>query len=274
MSGWTGLGAGQVFTSDNHHGNETPGIWKAGALQWHLRNHHSAGGAEIPVFAFGAAGDTGVVGDWDGDGIRTAGVWRVSGGLIWWYLTNGHNGSTWHSFAFGLYGGGYYDVPIVGDWDGDGHDSVGITRFVGGGLQWHLKNTLDAGPAPIIRNYGSLTDFAIPGDWDGDGDDTLGIWRLAGNSVIQWHLRNDLQELGAETIVNFGQWIPTYDRPIAGDWDGDGDHTTGITRNGGDGLQQWHLKNDLSGGSAPWYSYGLNSPDKAVRGDWDNATPP
>jgi endoglucanase len=273
MSGRTGFAAGQSWASDNQQGNETPGIWRP-SMQWHLRNRHSPGGADITPFLFGVSGDKGLVGDWDGDGIRTAGVWRVQGGLIWWYLSNSHNGATWLSFPFGQYGGGYYDVPVVGDWDGDGHDSVGITRVVNGQLQWHLKNTLDAGAAPIVRYYGALTDSAIPGDWDGDGDDMLGIWRLSGG-VIQWHLRNDLEEGGAQIVVNYGQWAPTWDRPIAGDWNGDGTHTLGIVRDTAVYLQ-WHLKECLCPGAAPSpYYYGqVSTQDREVRGDWDNQSLP
>jgi SpoIID/LytB domain protein len=46
--------------------------------------------------------------------------------------------------------------PLVGDWDGDGKDSVGLYR---GGV-WSLRNVLSAGPADLTLRYGLAGDVA------------------------------------------------------------------------------------------------------------------
>jgi hypothetical protein len=57
-----------------------------GVLTWLLRNSNSAGGPDIPAFAYGAVGNTPVTGDWNADGITTVGVYDpVSAG---WKLRN------------------------------------------------------------------------------------------------------------------------------------------------------------------------------------------
>jgi hypothetical protein len=87
--------------------------------------------------------------------------------------------ATWHLrtragdptvFSFGTPGA----VPLMGDWDGDGIDTVGTydppTTTV------TLRNANDAGPADIAFTLGQPGDAAIAGDFDGDGVDTIGSW--------------------------------------------------------------------------------------------------
>src|SRR5205823_1241536 len=76
---------------------------------------------------FGQPGDLAIVGDWNGDGIDTPGVFRpaTTGTFL---LTNSiANNSTPPAdivFNFGTTG----DLPIAGDWDGDGIDTPGVFR--------------------------------------------------------------------------------------------------------------------------------------------------
>ncbi|HSR23682.1 MAG TPA: SpoIID/LytB domain-containing protein, partial [Candidatus Eisenbacteria bacterium] len=76
--------------------------------------------------------------------------------------------------------GGPGAQPIVGDWNGDGHDDLG----------WYKDGNvaLDMGGANVLRfRYGSAGDVAVVGDWNGDGRDEIGIVR--GNV---WYLRKSL----------------------------------------------------------------------------------
>ena len=65
------------------------------------------------------------------------------------------------------------DVVLVGDWDGDLKDTLGVRR----GNQYLLKNTTTTGYADIVFGYGESTDEAFVGDFNGDGKDTIGIRR-------------------------------------------------------------------------------------------------
>ena len=71
-------------------------------------------------------------------------------------------------YRFGLPG----DVPIAGDWDGNGTDSYGIYRS-----PWFaVANTL-GGPATTYAKYGLAGDRPMAGDWNDDGKDTVGVGR-------------------------------------------------------------------------------------------------
>ena len=65
------------------------------------------------------------------------------------------------------------DVPVGGDWDGDGTDTVGVFRQ--GNV--YLRNTNTSGIGEVNFAYGDVGDVPLGGDWDGDGTDTVGVAR-------------------------------------------------------------------------------------------------
>jgi hypothetical protein len=70
---------------------------------------------------FGAAGDTPIVGDWNGDGIDDIGVFRSSTNTFFF----DRQPTTSVTYP------PYRQLPVVGDWNGDGVDSVGVVRRLG-----------------------------------------------------------------------------------------------------------------------------------------------
>lgn len=151
------------------------------------------------------------------------------------------------------------DIPVVGDWDGDGIDSIGVYRQSTG--QFFLKNANSTG-APIVYQLtlGIPGDVPISGDWDGDGRDGVGVFRPS-NGLI--YLRNALTTGFADFTMVFG--IPN-DRPVAGDWNGNGKDTIGVYRNG-----VFYLTNTTCN-CAPTahYQFGLGIPgDVPFAGDWN-----
>jgi parallel beta-helix repeat protein len=70
------------------------------------------------------------------------------------------------------------DLPIIGDWDGDGDDNIGLYRPGSTTGVFYLDIDNDGGSADIVTpEYGDLGDIPIAGDWDGDGDDNIGVYR-------------------------------------------------------------------------------------------------
>ena len=63
----------------------------------------------------------------------------------------------------------------MGDWDGDGKDTLAVRR----GNIYYVRNSLTTGRADTQITYGNPGDQVLVGDWDGDGKDTFGVWRLA-----------------------------------------------------------------------------------------------
>ncbi|MBP5621951.1 MAG: hypothetical protein J6X44_08050 [Thermoguttaceae bacterium] len=82
------------------------------------------------VFEYGRDGDVAITGDWNGDGIAEIGVYRNGK----WLLDVNGNGE-WDSgdkiFALDADDDPRSITPIVGDWDGDGRDEIGVYRETG-----------------------------------------------------------------------------------------------------------------------------------------------
>jgi hypothetical protein len=72
---------------------------------------------------------------------------------------------------FGIAG----DRPVVGDWNGDGTETIGVYRSPS--ATFYLVNSNVFGSTPIVVLYGSPGDNPLPGDWIGQGHDTIGIIR-------------------------------------------------------------------------------------------------
>ena len=66
-------------------------------------------------------------------------------------------------------------MPVVGDWDGDGGDDIGI--FHPATREWVLRDSASAGPADRRFGYGGAGDVPVVGDWNGDGVDGIGVYR-------------------------------------------------------------------------------------------------
>jgi len=144
------------------------------------------------------------------------------------------------------------DLPVVGDWDGDGVDTLGVFRD---GV-FYLRNSNSSGYADITFGYGLPGDKPIAGDWNADGIDTVGVFR---NGVF--YLRNS--NTTGYAHITFGYGL-AGDLPMSGDWDVDGVDTVGVFRNG-----VFYLRNSNSTGYADvTFGYGMPG-DRPIVGDWD-----
>ncbi len=186
------------------------GLVDTSAGRWHLRH----GSGTVSSFYFGNPGDYPIMGDWDGDGVRTPGMYRQSDGYV--YLRNSNTqGVADLRFFFGNPG----DVPIAGDFDGDGFDTVSIYRP--SNQTFYIINALGAddgglGAAEFSYVFGNPGDKPFVGDFDGDGIDTVGLHRESTGLV---YFRNTHTQGIADNQFIFGD---PGDRLIAGDWTGNG----------------------------------------------------
>ncbi|MEV4820598.1 VCBS repeat-containing protein, partial [Micromonospora sp. NPDC049274] len=157
-------------------------------------------------------------------------------------------------------GPGSEDVPISGDWDGDGVETVGVFRP--SNSTFYLRN-INGGDATSIFKFGHgpSGDIPVAGDWDNDGKDTVGVFR-PGTSTF--YLTNGTTSTDATFKFGHG---PSGDRPVAGDWDNDGRDTVGVFR---PGTSTWYLTNGTTSTDATFKFGHGPSGDRPVAGDWDN----
>ena len=110
MSVVAAIGAPAALAADD---GEQVGFANPASGRWIL------GGTED--FFFGVKNDIPFLGDWDGNGTDTPGLYRAKSGFA--YVRNTRDtGVADASWFMGNPG----DIPIVGDWDGDGKDSFGV----------------------------------------------------------------------------------------------------------------------------------------------------
>ncbi len=184
--------------------------------------------------AFGASTDRPVIGDWNGDGSDDVGVWRPSdrkfrldgNGNAIWEATGGDTTTA----AFGASA----DLPVAGDWNSDGKDEVGVWRpsthqfmlDANGNGRWDGT----AGRDTLTAAFGVSTDRPVVGDWNGDGKDEVGVWRPSTRQFMLDTNGNGRWDgtAGRDTLT--GAFGTSADRPVSGDWNGDGQDDVGVWR--------------------------------------------
>ncbi|MCA9143668.1 MAG: carboxypeptidase regulatory-like domain-containing protein [Planctomycetaceae bacterium] len=123
-----------------------------------------------------------------------------------------------HVFRFGS----GKDVPVTGDWNGDGIRAIGIYRD--GSWQLDLDGDGRWSSNDAIVQFGQTGDIPIVGDFDGNGVEEIGVYRAG-----QWMIDSDGdRELTAhDRVFEMGG---EGDLPVVGDWNGDGVDEPGLYR--------------------------------------------
>jgi hypothetical protein len=193
-------------------GVDTPGLYRRSDGFVYLRNANTQGVADIRFF-FGNPGDLPLPGDFNGDGCDTVSIYRPSEARTFIINELGANegglGEAELDYVFGNPG----DVPFVGDFDGDGIDTVGLHRESTGFA--YFRNSHTQGIADKEFFYGDPGDQIRAGDWTGDGMDTVGLFR---SDEARFYLKFANEQGPADIDFLFGEpgWIPVRGRFAAG----------------------------------------------------------
>jgi hypothetical protein len=222
---------------------------------------------------FGLDGDYPVAGDWTGSGVSRIGVFRPAQGA--WFLDLNNNG-TWDGvsggdgvFSFGLPG----DIPVVGDWNGNGIAKFGVFRCPSSGvctfvLDYAGKQAFDPSTAQFL-SYGLPGDYPVANNWNGviGGADEIGVFRcpkVGQPGVCTWYVNSTGTGFYSSSDMQYTYGLPG-DLPIVGNWNGTGRKRIGVFRSGTVIL-------NVSGSNVYDYtdqitSFGLPG-DKPVFGNW------
>jgi hypothetical protein len=187
-----------------------------------------------------------------------------------WSLRNSNTPGDPNAGVFQYGGVGW--IGVVGDWDGNGSQTVGVVDPLGdldpNNLTWFLRNSNSAGAPDIAPfNFGSRGWIPVVGDWTGSGYTGIGAFDPR---TATWYLRDTASPGPPDFVFQYGGagWIP-----VVGDWNGDGRDTVGVVDPTGStdaGNLVWYLRNSNSAGApdiAP-FSYGPRG-WTPISGDWN-----
>jgi protocatechuate 3,4-dioxygenase beta subunit len=112
------------------------------------------------------------------------------------------------------------DVPVTGDWNGDGVRQIGVFRDG----QWNLDMDGDGRFTERDKSFvfGQAGDKPVVGDFNGDGFDEIGVFR-AGKWILDTNRNYELD--AQDKVFELGG---ADDQPVVGDWNDDGRDDPGI----------------------------------------------
>lgn len=172
-----------------------------------------------PEFTFGQAGDRPIAGDWDGDAVDEVGVFRTTniGGTFLLRKTTKTtirpcgfcNPITITTVATESHDfGGPGDLPVTGDWDGDGKDTIGVFHPAAVGS---FTMTDDFVEPNILFPFGTVGDLPLSGDWTATKLDRVGVFRPSTATMML------ATQLFADPDLNF-VFGTAGDLPVSGRW--------------------------------------------------------
>jgi hypothetical protein len=207
---------------------------------WYLRDPLTG---DTTSFYYGNPGDRPFMGDWNGDGIDTPGLYRRSDGYAYLRYSN-TQGVAEVAFLFGNPG----DLPVPGDFDGDGFDTLSLYRPSEN--RFYIINELGSdglglGAADYWIDFGDTGDQPFSGDFDGDGTDTVGIHRPVSGLVA----------ISASPKASF-YFGASNDKLVTGAFDGGSEETIGVFRSTN---ASFYLRSTLASGPVDHsFRYGLS----------------
>ena len=174
-------------------------------------------------------------------------VFRPSSGN--WYVNPASGAQTVQQW--GLPG----DVPLTGDFDGDGIPDYAVFRP--STAIWYIIPS--SAPGTVIqKEWGLSNDIPVPGDYDGDGKTDFAVWRPVTGT---WYV---IPSSNPGTYFTL-QWGLNGDKPVVADFDGDGkaDYAVWRPANG-----TWYIIPSGNLYTTMTQQWGLNG-DEPVPGDYD-----
>jgi len=171
---------------------------------------------------FGQVTDLPVTGKWTAKGYDRVGTFRPSNGR--WYLDSFGSKGKWNTCNWDrcaylkVYQAG--DLPVTGDWDGNGTTQPGLFRPATG--EWFLDYNGNrawdgCNKDRCLSSFGTAADLPVSGDWNGTGTSKIGVFRPStGDWFLDFNGNGQWDGCGVDLCVtNFGQ---AGDFPVVGKW--------------------------------------------------------
>jgi uncharacterized protein YkwD len=154
--------------------------------------------------------------DWNGDGFLNLAVFKKGKKLT--VDSNGDHKFTKRDTTITIGNGG--DQAVLGDWNGDGRDDIGVWHNENGMFQLDTNGDRLLNGADAMFSFGTSQpgDIAIVGDWNGDGHDDIGYFRGGNTFVLD---SNGDRAFNPANDSQFTISVPSA-RPAPADYNADG----------------------------------------------------
>ena len=209
-----------IFGDMYKSGTDTTGIYNTGTAEFTF---------DGKTVNFGQTNDEPIIGDWDGDGYDEIGLFRSSTSMFYLVTRN------WATLPYDVGAADKdipfsypEDIPIAGDWDGDGDDDIG--GYYPGTFYLYLLNLGSSTATSYVDvPFGLADDIPLIGDWDNDGDDDVAVCRKYDqNNNPTYYF--DLDHTGGQHELGPYEWGDNDDIPIAGRWNAGSGDKIGVYR--------------------------------------------
>ena len=207
--------------------HDTVGFYEPSSRSW-LLNHHADGtSTAVRKITPGIAPQVATngtslpfVGDFDGSGVKTTGVYDGATGS---FRLDFNNDGVADSIVT-IPGAKPWWQPLAGNWDGVGGDELGIYDSRAHTFRFYTLQGTQA-TAPFVTPALPATWRPLVGDWDGDGKVTVGLY----DPLAYTFYLNDKIDGSITSLTTFKTpKVPATWLPIAGDWNGDKKTTVGL----------------------------------------------
>ena len=170
----------------------------------YLRNSLTQGIADLRFF-FGNPGDIPLAGDFNGDECDTVSIYRPSEGRV--FITNelGKDEGGLGAAEYACYFGNPGDKPFVGDFNGNGVETIGLHRETTGLVYFRNSHTQGIADSQFI--YGDPGDRIVAHDWNTNGQDTPALFRPS-NTTMYFRYTNTQGVADSQWTAGSANWIP------------------------------------------------------------------
>jgi len=207
-----------------YHGGKYSYSWRVFFSDPRLTDQarNTTNAATVQAWDWNNFGDRATPADFDGDGATDiasfsppTGNWSVMFSSGNFNVAKAQRGMPGYGlkFQFGVIG----DVPVVGDYDGDGKADAAVWRKRPGEKTfWVIRRSSKAdGEESQIRtiDFGRETDIPVPGNFSCDGKTIPALYRP---NTGKWFIR-----YGKDRVEEI-PWSVAGGEPLVGDYDGDG----------------------------------------------------